>query len=294
MLVNGGLHLGPAERVYLDPRLLQTGFEHGVLHFRLHTPAVERVIGREEDHIKDDERRGQKFIDRPVAAVERVGIDDRGVIENVVCRGKAAEQKQRVRRGRHGRVGGTDEKAVEQIEDRPDHERIADLSDPLGAGEGRGRQLHPARELTAEISRADAHQRHGGPLFQNEDQNERQRQVDDERIEPLCRIHAQRQPAHALDEQEQRAGRENERPLPRILPAAGNEGAQEQSVEQHQPVVENAERGHRGHRLTPPSARTAASCSPFEAADTKGARPAAFCPKRCADRRAKAPRSVTY
>ena len=50
----------------------------------------------------------------------------------------------------------------------------------------------------------------------------------------------------------------------------------------------------KAHRLTPPSARTAASYSPFEAGGITGVRPAARGPKRCGARWAKAPRSAAY
>ena len=91
VLIDGGLHLCPAQRVHLDLRLLQSGLEHGALHLRLRAAAALGVIGCEKHNVKSDERCGQELVDRPVAAIERVGIDDRGVIKEIIRHRQAAE-----------------------------------------------------------------------------------------------------------------------------------------------------------------------------------------------------------
>lgn len=73
-----------------------------------------------------------------------------------------------------------------------------------------------------------------------------------QRIDLFGCVDTQGQPKNALYKQEERTDDEDKPPLPTIFPAAGNVGAEEQTVNQNQTVIKNAQQSQNIHCPTSP------------------------------------------
>ena len=145
-------------------------------------------------------------------------------------------------------------KAAQQREqERDDGQRVAYLARERRPGNRRDRDVHPARQLTAEVSGAGADDCLADPFFQHANQREGQRQMHDERIELLGRGDAEYQPARRLNEQKQRRKRDENAFLPRRAAAARNRHAEDKAVDEHQTVVKHAKGGKQRHSPASPS-----------------------------------------
>lgn len=147
----------------------------------------------------------------------------------------------------------THKKAVKHIKDGKHKDRVADLPRQLRACDRSCGKADPVRQLAAKISRAHADKRRAEGLFQRKDQDKHQRQVHDQRIDLPREALTPKQPEWQLDKQKQRAEGKNKPLFPLVLPAAGNERAEKQSVDQHKAIIDDAQQFKGRHRLTPPS-----------------------------------------
>ena len=294
MLIDSDLGFHAPQSLHLDFRLFQLRLQHGALQLGVRPGLHLLVIGGEKQYIKDDESGGEKLIQRPNPHGQRVGVHHGGVVKKVVGHGQAAEQQQRLGGCCHRFVGGAHKITAQQQENGEDHQGVADLPRQGRAGDGGDHQIGPPGRLAAQIGRTHADQRDAHRLFQREDQNEHQRQMHDQGVELLGGIFAEHQPAGGLDQQEQRAQDQDQPLLAAVFPPARNEGAEEQPVDQHQPVIKRAQRGQKRHGLTPLFPQTADSCIPFAAAGTAAATPGGSFRRRCARRRGTAPTPAAY
>lgn len=88
--------------------------------------------------------------------------------------------------------------------------------------------------------------------MQQKNQPQRQRQVDDQRIQPLDRVDAEQEPGRDLNEQQQNAEQRDRPPLPPALAAARDFHAQTQAEDQDQAIIQNADDNLSGHSSSLP------------------------------------------
>ena len=243
VLVHRRLHLGRPHGIHLLLRLLQLHLQQGALHLRVGALLRLNVEGGQEQDIERDEHRGQKLVQRLDTGVQRVGVHRGGVIEDVIGARQAAEQQQRPPRVGHGAVGRRHEVPPEQTVDPADQQDVHDIGGHGVMGQGLHGDAAPPGRLTAQIGRAGADDGHAPRPLQHRYQDQHQRQVHDDGIDLLDAGLTQGQPAQRLHQQERQTQIQDHPLLPRRFAAAGNGHIQHQSVDQHQAVVEDVQRG---------------------------------------------------
>ena len=239
VLVDGGLRLHLAEGVHVAAGLLQLRFQHGTPHLRVRAVLHLVVEGGQEQDVERHQQRGHKFIHRLDAGVQGVGVHGGGVVEDVVGHRQAAEQHQRLLGVGHGGVGGAHQKAVEQVEQSHQQQHIRKAADNFAAGDRLHGVFAPFQRLAAQVRRAGADDGHAHGLFQHDHQQQHQRQVHQQRVELLRGTHAQHQSRRGLQHQKHRAHQPHHPLFAAGGAAAGDAHGQQQTVDQHQRVIEH-------------------------------------------------------
>ena len=103
---------------------------------------------------------------------------------------------------------------AQQEKDRNEQHRIADLARQNRVRQRTDDLAYPVENLTAQVRGKDADDGHAKRLMQQKNQPQRQRQVDDQRIQPLDRVDAEQEPGRDLNEQQQNAEQRDRPPLP--------------------------------------------------------------------------------
>ena len=102
---NGGLGLGLPQSFHFPLGLVQKGRVGRQLQLRLGKLLGLLVVGREKQHIEEDDHRGGQLVEGRDAGIEETRINGGGVVKKIVPRGQPPEEQQRLPGPGHGLVG---------------------------------------------------------------------------------------------------------------------------------------------------------------------------------------------